>query len=67
MAHDNDNSDKLLSRTEVEELFGIPKRFLEKSATTGEGPLRVYVGRLVRYRATDIRDWIESNVRGGGK
>jgi hypothetical protein len=50
---------------EVEDLFGIPKRFLEKSAQTGEGPIRVYVGRLVRYRVDDIRAWIASNARGG--
>jgi predicted DNA-binding transcriptional regulator AlpA len=65
MAHDSKDKDRLLSRLEVEDLFGIPKRFLEKSAQTGEGPIRVYVGRLVRYRVDDIRAWIASNARGG--
>jgi predicted DNA-binding transcriptional regulator AlpA len=54
--------DRLLSRSEVEDRFGISKRFLEICAMRGDGPRIVRVGRLVRYRAKDISDWIETNT-----
>ena len=56
------NEDRLLNRKEVEERFGIPKRFLETAAVRGEGPRRVQIGRLVKYRPKDIADWIEENA-----
>lgn len=59
------NKERLLSRAEVEEQFGISKRFLEISAMRGRGPKRVMVGRLVRYRVADIRAWIDSKTIGG--
>lgn len=52
--------DRLLSRDEVEERFGIPKRFLELAVARQEGPRFVRIGRLVRYRVEDIRGWIEA-------
>lgn len=57
--------DRLLSRNEVQERFGITKRFLETSAARGEGPRMVRVGRLVRYRSQDISSWIDANSVGG--
>lgn len=60
-----ENDDRLLSRTEVQESFGIPKRFLELAAMRGEGPRIVRVGRLVRYRVADLKSWILSNTSGG--
>ena len=54
------DTDRLLNRREVEERFGIPKRFLELAACRGEGPRIVRIGRLVRYRVSDVRTWIET-------
>ncbi len=54
--------DRLLTRVEVEERFGISKRFLELSALRGSGPCFVRVGRLVRYKLADIHAWIEENT-----
>lgn len=51
--------DRLLSRTEVEEMFGISKRYLEIAATRGQGPCIIRFGRTVRYRIKDVRSWIE--------
>ena len=56
------DNDKLLTRSEVAERFGISKRFLETSAASGSGPDLVKVGRLVRYRVRDIEAWIESQI-----
>lgn len=56
------DSDRLLSRDEVDARFGIPKRFLELAVAKGNGPKVVRVGRLVRYRVADVRQWIEEQV-----
>lgn len=58
--NDNDSSDRLLDRGEVEARFGIPKRFLEVAAVRGDGPPMVKIGRLARYRVRDLRLWIEA-------
>ena len=56
---------RLLSRDEVEELYGISRRFLETVAQRGTGPCIIRVGRLVRYRPRDIERWIEANADEG--
>lgn len=56
---------RLLNRVEVEEQYGIPKRYLEIAAMRGDGPPIVRLGRLVRYRTCDIQNWIEKRVEGG--
>lgn len=52
----------LINRTEVEEVFGVSKRFLEIAAMKGGGPPFVRIGRSVRYRSKDIEAWIESRI-----
>jgi len=56
------NEDRLLTRHEVVERFGLPKRFLELAVSKGDGPRVIRVGRLVRYRVKDITAWIEANA-----
>lgn len=58
---------KLLSRPEVEQQYGISRRFLERAAGSNDGPPVVRVGRLCRYRPADIETWIESRCQHGGK
>ncbi|GHB47558.1 hypothetical protein GCM10007094_41060 [Pseudovibrio japonicus] len=53
-------NDQLLSRTEVHTHFGLTQRFLEGAACKGGGPTFVKIGRSVRYRAGDVRVWIET-------
>ena len=53
---------RLLRRAEVEEQFGVPARFLELAVARGDGPPVVRLGRSVRYRICDVRDWIEQRV-----
>lgn len=55
------NPQKLLSRDEVEALFGISKRFLELAVRKNNGPVFVKLGRLTRYRVRDIETWITKN------
>lgn len=61
------DEDRLLSRSEVEARFGVSKRYLEIACSKKRGPRYVRVGRLVRYRASDIRRWIERNTTSEGE
>lgn len=58
------DADRLLTRNEVEARFGVSKRYLEVAAMRGEGPRVVRLGRAVRYRVADLREWIEENTSG---
>ncbi len=62
----NENLDRLLTRTEVMEQFGISKRYLELAVRNQSGPRFVRIGRSVRYRVADVQDWIEQNTVPGG-
>jgi len=54
---------RLLTRTEVAEIFGLSKRWLEVAACQGEGPPIVRITpRMVRYRFADIEAWIEAHT-----
>ena len=56
------SSERLLTRAEVEEVFGFPtKRYLEIAAMGNEGPPIVRFGRTVRYRVGDVRGWINAH------
>ncbi len=58
----NTSRQRLLSRAEVEELFGFPtKRYLEQVSREGGGPIEVRFGRLVRFKYSDICDWIDAH------
>ena len=52
----------LLSRKDVEERFGVCKRYLEIVDAKGLGPRRVLLGRSVRYRIKDVREWIDRQL-----
>lgn len=52
-------ADRLMTRQEVEDHFGISKRFLEISAGRGDGPPMTKIGRLARYRFADVQSWIQ--------
>ena len=54
------NFDLLLTRSEVQDRFGIPKRYLEVSVSRGEGPPFVRFGRTVRYRVSDLMAWLNA-------
>jgi predicted DNA-binding transcriptional regulator AlpA len=56
---------RLLTRGEVASLYGIGKRFLELAPSRGNGPRFVRVGRSVRYRVSDVDDWITRNTTDG--
>jgi len=58
LVHDHLNDERLLSRPDVHSYFGLSQRFLEVSAVRGDGPPFIKIGRSVRYRVGDLREWI---------
>ena len=61
MPNDTLSPERLLTRQEIENHFGYPtKRFLEIAAVRGDGPPMLKIGRSVRYRVADLREWLDA-------
>ena len=57
------DKNRLLSRKEVQEIFGLNVRYLELAALQGSGPTSIKLGhRTVRYRFCDVERWIEQQA-----
>lgn len=56
------NDDRLLTRKEVHEHFGLTQRYLEYAVQRGGGPPLIRFGRSVRYRVGDLREWIDAKT-----
>jgi predicted DNA-binding transcriptional regulator AlpA len=50
----------LLSDFDLERLTGRARSSWQKARLTGNGPPFVRLGRLVRYRASDVEAWLAS-------
>ena len=60
------DKNRLLSRTEVEALYGLSVRYLELAALKGNGPRFIKLGhRTVRYRCCDVDAWIQEQAQNG--
>jgi len=55
---------KLLTETEVEKLYGINKRTLQRERTFNTGIPYVKLGKRVRYQRTIIDQYIKDNTIG---
>jgi predicted DNA-binding transcriptional regulator AlpA len=56
--------ERFLNQKEVAKLFGVSTRTLERHRGAGTGPRYIIVlGKLVRYRQSDLADYVESNLR----
>jgi len=57
--------EKLLSPREASEYLGLATQTLAKWRCEGlQGPAFVRVGRLIRYRQNDLRDWLDQHTVG---
>ena len=45
------------------EFVGLSVRTLERHRLAGTGPQYARLGRLIRYRQSDLKDWVDSNLR----
>ncbi len=53
-------ADRLWSVKDVSEYLGVPVHTLYAWRSAGTGPPGRRVGRLLRYRQQDVRDWVAS-------
>ncbi len=53
------NPNPLLSRQEAAEYLHVSIKFLEKHALSGDGPPFIKIGRLARYRQSDLEAYIQ--------
>lgn len=54
------NPNRLLTAEELAEVTGVPIKSVRQWASKGTGPRRLRVGKYVRYRASDVRIWLDS-------
>lgn len=57
----NSEQERLLTEGELAKLWGVTPSLLQKMRYEGRGPRFVRIGRLVRYRITDVTRYLEEN------
>jgi predicted DNA-binding transcriptional regulator AlpA len=55
--------DRLLDQREAAQILGISVRTLERLRVVGTGPQFCRLGRLVRYRACDLEEWVSKSLQ----
>ena len=55
--------ESLLNQKQAARVLGISERTLERHRVAGTGPRWARLGRLVRYRQSDLMAWVDSNLR----
>jgi len=55
--------ERILNQKEVAKLLGVSTRTLERQRVTGTGPRYILLGKLVRYRQSDLVDHVDRNIR----
>jgi excisionase family DNA binding protein len=58
-----DTRDRLLNVEQLANYLGVPVATLYQWRYRGEGPPGFRVGRHVRYRWTDVAEWIERQLQ----
>jgi len=53
----------LLNQKEVARFLGVSTRTLERHRVAGTGPRYALLGKLVRYRQSDLADYVERHLR----
>jgi predicted DNA-binding transcriptional regulator AlpA len=55
--------ERLLTEAQVSEILGRGVPTLQKDRVAGTGPQFIKMGRLVRYRPSDVQAWLAKRVR----
>ncbi len=59
--HPSEFTKRLLSRDDIENEYGITRRWLELAAHRGDGPpMRKITARMVRYERNEFDAWLTS-------
>jgi predicted DNA-binding transcriptional regulator AlpA len=54
--------DELLDQKSAARVLRLSVRTLERHRLAGTGPKFCRLGRVIRYRESDLRDWIEASM-----
>ena len=57
------DDDRLMAPLDVSEHLGVPTATLANWRSASKGPPFLRVGRHVRYRRTDLEQWIDGRVQ----
>ena len=55
--------ERILNQKDVARLLGVSTRTLERHRVAGTGPRYTLLGKLVRYRQSDLADYVERHLR----
>jgi len=55
--------EQLLTEAQAAEILNCTPRALQRWRGVGEGPIFIKVGRLCRYRRSDLEAYIQENTR----
>ncbi len=58
-----EDSDFLISAADAPGYLGVQRQTMSRWRHEGFGPPWVQMGRLIYYRSSDLREWIESRLR----
>jgi predicted DNA-binding transcriptional regulator AlpA len=58
-----DSLENLLDEIAISKIFGRAIQTLQKDRLSGEGPPFIKIGRLVRYRPSDVQAWLDQQTR----
>jgi predicted DNA-binding transcriptional regulator AlpA len=53
----------LFDQKRAARILGLSVRTLERHRLAGTGPRYARLGRLIRYRQSDLEEWIDRNLR----
>lgn len=54
---------KLLTVKALSQYLGISEDTLSKYRTKGTGPKYLKLGRVIRYKLSDVHEWIEEKIQ----
>jgi excisionase family DNA binding protein len=57
--HTNPNLDNLKTQGELAEYLKVKPRTLQQWRSDGKGPRWTRVGRVIRYRDSDVKEWLD--------
>ena len=59
---DPQNTEKLITETDLAKRLQVSKKLLQKMRYEGNGPRYVKIGRLVRYQVKDIEAYLNAST-----